>query len=86
LELGQVGGLLVVLLGIAMVIGSVVTAAKWFWKQARTHPQQPTQYPIAVNVGLLTILPTLALYGIAYYVTIDDSLKTASDKLGINGR
>lgn len=45
----------------------MAVTAWWFWLQARDHPRQPAKYRPFINIGLLTVLPTLGLFAISYY-------------------
>lgn len=71
LDLGKPGGAVAIVLGVCIIVAALLGTAWWFWTQAKTHPQQPNKCPLAVNIGLLTILPTFAVLALTYYVTLD---------------
>jgi hypothetical protein len=73
LDVGAVGGAMFIILGALVCLCALAGTAWWFWIQARDHPRQPTKYRIFINRGLLTVLPTLAVFAISYYVIIGNN-------------
>jgi len=59
--MGPFGGTVALLLGFLLCLASIAGAAKWFHEQAESYPQQPSKHTQLVNVGLLTVIPTIAI-------------------------
>lgn len=85
MDLGPPGGAVAISFGVLLTILAIGGLSWWFWIQARDHPRQPRKYPLYVNIGLLTVVPTLALIALTYYTTLGD-LGGPLSYYGIGGR
>mmetsp|Transcript_23874 Transcript_23874/g.66254 ORF Transcript_23874/g.66254 Transcript_23874/m.66254 type:complete len:419 (-) Transcript_23874:93-1349(-) len=64
------GGRISVAFGVMVVVAAVAALLWWFYTSARARPRQPPKYPQLVNIGLLTIVPTAAVWMMVSYVTL----------------
>lgn len=55
-------GIFLIVLGVALIMAGVPAMGYFFYVTARDHEQQPPRYRLFVNIGLLTVLPTILLF------------------------
>ena len=83
IELGPVGSVIGIIIGVIVVLASIAGTLWWFWTQARDYPRQPPKYVKLVNIGLLTILPTVAVVLItSHYILLKDPYFYGPEDLG----